>query len=285
MKKLEIVLITGMSGAGKTTAMAVFENLKYQCIDNYPIELLENFIQLTKTTEKYTQVALAVSLKYALDAYLIITRHDWIKCDMIFLDSTDDILLKRYKQTRRTHPLLINGRAATLTEAISMEREFAENVKLICSKVLDTSMVKPNKFQEMLETYYFNSDLTEQEALRITFISFGYKHGIPKDLDLMFDVRFLPNPYYVDELREGTGNDDNVYHYVIDKPETEEYINHLTPTLSYLFNEFEKEGRDHLVVGFGCTGGQHRSVSLTNYFADYYSSFYQVNRLHRDAKH
>lgn len=282
MKELEIVLITGMSGAGKTTAMATFENLKYQCIDNYPVELLESFLQLTKKSDKYTKVALAVNLRVALDSYLIITRHDWIKCSMLFIDSTNDVLLKRYKQTRRTHPLLISGEASTLTEAIELERDLAEKVKMISSRILDTSMAKPVKFQQMIESYYFKS---ENDPFRITFISFGYKHGIPKDLDLMFDVRFLPNPYYIDELRSGTGNDQNVYHYVIDKPETEKFISTLEPALSYLIQEFEKEGRMHLVVGFGCTGGQHRSVSLTNYFADYYSKHYQVNRLHRDADH
>ena len=282
MKELEIVIITGLSGAGKTTAMATFENMQYQCMDNYPIELLEQFLQLAKTSPKYTKVAMAVSLRAALDAYLIVTRHDWIKCDMIFLDSTDDVLLKRYKQTRRTHPLLISGQANSLTDAISIERELAEKVKLISSKILDTSMVKPGKFQEMLENYYFKS---EKDPFRITFISFGYKHGIPKDLDLMFDVRFLPNPYYVDELRNGTGNDKAVYDYVMDKEETHVFVDKLTPVLTYLFKEFENEGRMHLVVGIGCTGGQHRSVTLTNYFADYYSQYYQVNRLHRDADH
>ena len=178
---------------------------------------------------------------------------------------------------------MVLGLAKTFEEAIHMERDYFDQVdgrdyKLI---KLDTTKLTPASLAARVR----NRFMVQDSGFTITFQSFGFKHGVPMDADAIIDVRFLPNPYYVDELREGTGNDDNVYHYVIDKPETEEYINHLTPTLSYLFNEFEKEGRDHLVVGFGCTGGQHRSVSLTNYFADYYSSFYQVNRLHRDAKH
>ncbi len=282
MKKFEFVMITGLSGAGKTTAMAVFENMQYQCIDNYPIELLENFIQLNKVSSKYSRVDLAVSLADALSAASIIQNHDWIDFSVIFLDSNDDVLLKRYKETRRSHPMLIKEQAASLLEAIELEREMSEPVKQISNKIIDTSMVKPGKFQEIIESYYASSN---QDPFRISFVSFGYKHGIPKDLDLMFDVRFLPNPYYVDELRNGTGNDYDVYSYVIDKPETQEFIDMMIPVLTYMFKKFEEEGRMHLVVGLGCTGGQHRSVSLTNYFADYFSKFYQVRRLHRDANH
>ncbi len=282
MERIQVVMVTGLSGAGKTSCMAVFENLEFQCIDNAPIELLEQFAELLQTSKEYTKVAYAVKLKDALKAARILSNLDWIDLSILFLDSNDDVLLKRYKQSRRTHPLLISARAASLQEAIEIERELAKPVLRISNKIIDTSMMKTNKLQQLIEDYYLHS---ETDPFRISFISFGYKHGIPKDLDLMFDVRFLPNPFYIDELREQTGNDKAVYDYVMEKKETQEFINVLTPTLDYLFKNFEQEGRMHLVVGIGCTGGQHRSVTLTNYFADYYAKKYQVHRLHRDADH
>ncbi len=282
MDRIQLVMVTGLSGAGKTSCMAVFENLEFQCIDNAPIELLEQFANLLKTSKEYTKVAYAVKLKDALQAARILSNLDWIDLSILFLDANDDVLLKRYKQSRRTHPLLISERAASLQEAIEFERELAKPVLRISNKVIDTSMMKTNKLQQLIEDYYLHS---ETDPFRISFISFGYKHGIPKDLDLMFDVRFLPNPFYEDALREQTGNDKAVYDYVMEKPETKEFVEVLTPTLDYLFKNFEQEGRMHLVVGIGCTGGQHRSVTLTNYFSDHYAKIYQVHRLHRDADH
>ena len=142
--------------------------------------------------------------------------------------------------------------------------------------------LKGARFQNLLEDYFSKGKI---DPFRITFESFGYKHGVPKDADLLFDVRFLPNPFYIEELRHLTGNDQAVYDYVIDKEETKVFIEKMTVLFDYLLKEYEKEGKMHLIIGIGCTGGQHRSVSLTNYFADHYSKVYQVHRLHRDADH
>ena len=172
----------------------------FQCIDNYPIELLEDFANLLKTSSNYSKVALAISLNNALKATRILSNLDWIDLQILFLNAADDVLLKRYKQTRRAHPLLISERAASLEEAIKFEREISLPVQRTSSKIIDTSMLKPSKLQAIIENYYLRS---ETDPFRISFVSFGYKHGIPKDLDLMFDVRFLPNPFYIDELREG----------------------------------------------------------------------------------
>lgn len=280
MNKVEFVMVTGMSGAGKTSCMAVMENLEFKCMDNFPLELLPQFTDLIKKDLRYDKVAYAVSLQDAMQTSEILSKLDWIELSILFLDAEDDVLLKRYKQTRRTHPLLISEKVSTLTEAIKLEREYAQPVIKISNNTIDTSMIKVNKLQEILEVYYNSIPF---EPFRITFMSFGYKHGIPKDLDLMFDVRFLPNPFYNVDLREKTGNDQDVYDFVMTKPETAEFLEHIIPTLEYLLNKFEKEGRMHLVIGIGCTGGQHRSVSLTNYFADYFSKKYLVYKLHRDA--
>lgn len=280
--KIQVVMVTGMSGAGKTSAMAVFENMEFQCIDNYPVMLLEQFGELLKTTNRYSKVAMGISLNDAINAIRILGNLDWISLSIVFLDCEDEVLLTRYKFTRRVHPLLISNRASSLTDAISFERKIAEPVKQMANIVVDTSHYNLAKFQDRLERLFAAGN---KDSFRISFVSFGYKHGIPRDADLLIDVRFLPNPYYIEALRNCTGNDKEVYDYVMEKPETQEFVRRMTEMFDYLFVNFEKEGKMHLVVGIGCTGGQHRSVTLTNYFADYYADRYQVHRLHRDANH
>lgn len=282
MDQVEIVIVTGMSGAGKTTAMAAFENMAYRCMDNYPVSLLTEFAELAKVDSKYQKVAMAVSLEDAPRAIRLLSNIDWIHKSVVFLDCEDNIILKRYKETRRTHPVLISNKASTLSEAIAYERKMAKPISKEASVVLDTSHLKTAKFQQLIENHYGKQSV---DPFRISFVSFGYKLGIPKDADLLFDVRFLPNPFYIPELRNLTGNDKEVYDYVIDKPETQIFIDKMTTLLDYLLKEYEKEGRTHLIIGIGCTGGQHRSVSLTNYFADHYSEIYHVHRFHRDAVH
>ena len=282
MDQIEIVIVTGMSGAGKTTAMAAFENMAYRCMDNYPVSLLTEFAELAKVDSKYQKVAMAVSLEDAPRAIRLLSNIDWIHKSVVFLDCEDNVILKRYKETRRTHPVLISNKASTLSEAIAYERKMAKPISKEASVVLDTSHLKTAKLQQLIENHFGSKSV---DPFRISFISFGYKLGIPKDADLLFDVRFLPNPFYIPELRNLTGNDKEVYDYVIDKPETQVFIDKMTTLLDYLLKEYEKEGRTHLIIGIGCTGGQHRSVSLTNYFADHYSGIYHVHRFHRDATH
>lgn len=282
MDKKEVVFVTGMSGAGKTQAMAIFENMEYQCIDNYPVALLKEFGELLRTSNKYSKIAMAVSLRDAIFAIRIMSNLDWVDLTVVFLDAEDQILLSRYKQTRRTHPLIIGNQASTLTEAISIERNIAEPISKLANIIIDTTLLKPIRLQDKLETYFYKGN---HETFRVSFVSFGYKHGIPKDADLLLDVRFLPNPFYIEELRNKTGNDKEVYDYVMEQPETKEFIEKTTQYYDYLLKKYEEEGKMQMVIGIGCTGGQHRSVTLTNYFADYYSQFYQVYRWHRDANH
>lgn len=282
MDKIEVVFVTGMSGAGKTQAMATFENMEYQCMDNYPVALLKEFGDLLRTSNKYTKIAMAVPLRDAIFAIRVMSNLDWVDLTVVFLDADDKVLLSRYKQTRRTHPLMISNRASTLLEAISIEREIADPISKLANIVVDTTLLKPTRLQDKLEIYFHKGN---QETFRISFVSFGYKHGIPKDADLLLDVRFLPNPFYIEELRNKTGNDKEVYDYVMEQPETKEFIQKTTQYYDYLLKKYEEEGKMQMVIGIGCTGGQHRSVTLTNYFADYYSKFYQVYRWHRDANH
>lgn len=282
VEQIEVIIVTGMSGAGKTSAMAVFENMAFRCIDNYPVALLNEFGEMIKENAQYQRIAMAVSLGDAIKAIRLLTNLDWIRLTVVFLECSDDVLLKRYKETRRSHPLLISNKAASLVEAIEFERRLAEPISKLANITIDTTKLKFTKFQDVLENY-FKSGLLE--PFRISFVSFGYKHGVPKDADLLFDVRFLPNPFYIDELRFQTGNDKTVYDYVMEKPETQKFVEKMLDLLDYLLKEYEKEGKMHLIIGIGCTGGQHRSVTLTNFFTDYYSQYYHVHRLHRDADH
>lgn len=282
MNKIEIVVVTGMSGAGKTQTMAIFENMEYQCIDNYPVALLKEFGELLRTSSTYTKVAMAVSLSDAIFAIRILSNLDWIDLTVVFLDAENETLLSRYKQTRRSHPLMISNRSSSLLEAIDDERNMAEPISKLANIVIDTTLLKPAKLQDKLETYFHKGN---QETFRISFVSFGYKHGVPRDADLLLDVRFLPNPFYIEELRNKTGNDKEVYDYVMQQPETIEFIEKTTVYYDYLLKKYEEEGKMQMIIGVGCTGGQHRSVTLANYLAEYYSQYYQVYKWHRDAHH
>ncbi|WP_050637420.1 RNase adapter RapZ [Candidatus Stoquefichus sp. SB1] len=282
MDKIEVVIVTGMSGAGKTQAMAIFENMEYRCIDNYPVALLKEFGDLLRTSTKYSKVAMAVSLGDAILAIRVLSNMDWVDLTVIFLDCEDEVLLSRYKQTRRSHPLMISNVASSLTEAIEFEREMADPISKLANIVIDTTLLKPTKLQDKLEIYFHKGN---QNTFRVSFVSFGYKHGVPRDADLLLDVRFLPNPFYIEELRSQTGNDKAVYDYVMNQPETTEFIEKTITYYDYLLKKYEEEGKMQMIIGIGCTGGQHRSVTLTNYFAEYYSQFYQVYKWHRDADH
>lgn len=282
MEKVEVVVVTGMSGAGKTQAMAIFENMEYRCIDNYPIVLLKEFGDLIRVSAQYSKVAMAVSLGDAVLAVRVLSNMDWVDLTIVFLDCEDEVLLSRYKQIRRSHPLMIGNVASSLVEAIEYEREMVEPISKLANIIIDTTLLKPAKLQDKLEIYFHKG---HTETFRITFVSFGYKHGIPKDADLLLDVRFLPNPFYEKELRNLTGNDQAVYDYVMEKEETQEFIEKTITYYDYLLKKYEEEGKMQMIIGVGCTGGQHRSVTLTNYLADHYAKYYQVYKWHRDADH
>ncbi len=282
MNKKEVVIVTGMSGAGKTSAMACFENMEYLCVDNYPVALLEQFGELIKTDTSYQKIAMAVSLKDAMHAIRLLTNMDWVDLSVVFLDCNDEVILKRYKETRRTHPVIISNKASTLSEAIEFERILAKPIANHAKYIIDTSSLKFVRLQRVIENYFRDKQLG---IFRISFVSFGYKHGIPKESDLLFDVRFLPNPFYIEELRPQTGNDKAVYDYVMKQDETNVFINKIEVLLDYLFEQYQKEGKMHVIVGIGCTGGQHRSVSIANYLSKAYQDKYQINCLHRDAAH
>lgn len=276
-----VVLVSGMSGAGKSSVMSVLEDMGYHCIDQFPVQMLDLLLDMIESTTdpRFNFTALSTSAK-DFPAYRNALRGSEFDVRVVFLDAANDVLLRRYKSTRRTHPLLINHDCNSLEDAIETEREMFVNYKDASFLTIDTSFLNTNALKTRIETYLA---VKEGPSFSITFESFGYKHGVPLDADLMIDVRFLPNPYWVVELRPYNGNDKCVYDYVMDKDETKEFIPVLLTFLDYAFKQYVKEGKNHLTVGIGCTGGQHRSVTITNFLFDHYSKQYHCYKEHRDA--
>ncbi|MDD6467341.1 MAG: RNase adapter RapZ [Erysipelotrichaceae bacterium] len=278
----KFVLITGMSGAGKSTAMSIMEDIGYHCIDQMPSQLVKEFVTLIRTSNdlSYRNVALSTTLLNFAETYQIL-KDEGLPFQCLFLDASFEQLLLRYKFTKHKHPMLLMKRASSLEEAISLEQQLAQEIAEHEMFTVDTTFLSHLELKKYLESSFA---INSTPIFSISFVSFGYKYGVPKDADLLFDVRFLPNPYWEADLRDLDGDDQPVYDYVIYKEETQDYLARLTDFLTYSFEQYSKEGRNHLMVGIGCTGGQHRSMSIVNYLFDYYSKQYTCFINHRDKR-
>ncbi|KGR90763.1 glmZ(sRNA)-inactivating NTPase [Ureibacillus massiliensis 4400831 = CIP 108448 = CCUG 49529] len=279
----EIVIITGMSGAGKTVAVQSFEDLGYYCIDNLPPELLTTFLALMKESErKITRVAAVMDMRGGeffdslIDALDKLEKVEDLVTRVLFLDADDETLVRRYKETRRSHPLEPNGLPL---DGIKKERMLLSELRGRATYVYNTSSTKPRELRERIANE-FSSLAGPQFSLNV--MSFGYKNGIPIDADLVFDVRFLKNPYYVEELRYKTGLQEEVSSYVLATDETKILIEKLTDLFSFMIPQYIHEGKSQLVIAFGCTGGQHRSVTLAEYYGKLFKQSYQTVITHRD---
>ncbi|WP_301389335.1 MULTISPECIES: RNase adapter RapZ [Enterococcus] len=279
---LELVIITGMSGAGKTVAIQSFEDMGYFCIDNMPPSLIPKFWELIKESGKVTKIALVVDLRSRsffeeIQSMLIdIENTNFIDTRMLFLDASDNELVSRYKETRRAHPLAMDG---LVTEGIRKERAILNDLKTRASIVIDTTLLTPRQLREKINQEFRASHET---GFRIEILSFGFKYGLPIDADIVMDVRFLPNPHYIPELRPLTGKDEPVYDYVMSFPETEEFYQQFSTLLQTIMPGYVKEGKSSLTVAIGCTGGQHRSVALSERIGAVLAEDYRVNITHRD---
>lgn len=276
-----IVLVTGMSGAGKSSAMNALEDLGYYCIDNFPKELLNQLFDLLDSDDsRYKHIALSVS---ASDYTSFVNYFDNIARDLqiIFLDCSDEQLLLRYRFTRRQHPMIVSGKATTLEEAIEMERDqfdlLQENMKNTLH--VDTSKLSSQALINQIRHRFKDAGKPE---FTVTFQSFGFKHGMPMDADIVLDVRFLPNPFYEPALRNLTGNDKEVYDYVMESAETKEFGERLLSLLDFTFDQYSRQNKSNMIVSIGCTGGQHRSVSIANWLHDHYKDKYHCFKSHRD---
>lgn len=262
----KLVIITGMSGAGKTIAVQSMEDLGFFCVDNLPPVLIPKFAELIEQSNgKIGKVALVIDLRgreffTALSESLsFIKEHYTISCEILFLDATDAVLVQRYKESRRRHPLAPEGMPL---DGIGLERRMLEDLKGMATQVIDTSSLKPAQLKERIVSRFTN---TERTGINVNVISFGFKYGIPIDADLIYDVRFLPNPHYIEHLRPNTGQNPDVYEYVMKWPETQVFLTKLLDMLNFLIPLYRKEGKSQVVVGIGCTGGKHRSVAIAEY--------------------
>ena len=283
---MRFVVVTGMSGGGKRTALKMLEDAGFYCVDNLPVSLIEKFVELIEMpSSEITKVALGLDVR--ADQSFEETTHileklkqKGYKFEILFMDADEAALIKRYKETRRIHPLDVNGR---VEEGVRREREVLETIRRNSDYVIDTSDLLTRELKEELDRIFVQNE--EYNSLMVTVMSFGFKHGIPADADLVFDVRFLPNPFYIDSLKHKTGNDKEVQDYVLGFSEADVFLNKLSDMLQFLIPNYIKEGKYRLVIAIGCTGGKHRSVTLANELYKYMKAQgnYGIKLYHRDV--
>lgn len=261
---MKLVIVTGMSGAGKTIALKMLEDLGFYCVDNLPISLVDKFSQLAAGGGEIKQAALGIDIRsgeelYQLEAILQGWKDTGLDFQVLFLDANDGTLIKRYKETRRSHPLAGTGR---LDKGIEKERMKLAFLKKDADFIIDTSQLLTRELRQELEKIFLKDQ--DFNNMFITILSFGFKYGIPEDADLVFDVRFLPNPYYVEELRPLTGEDPVIRDFVMQGGTGQAFLDKLYDLIDFLLPNYIREGKNQLVVAVGCTGGKHRSVAMAN---------------------
>ena len=259
---MKFIILTGMSGAGKSTALKIMEDIGYFCVDNLPIALIEKFAELADPASELQKVAVGVDIRSGqaldeLEGVLQRMKQQGYDYEILFLDASDEVLIKRYQETRRNHPLAPRGRVGT---GIRLEREKLKFLKNRADYIIDTSQLLTRELREEIEGIFINN--RQFESLMVSIVSFGFKYGIPNDSSLLFDARFLPNPYYLDHLRHLTGENEEVFDYVMSFEAAQIFADKMEDLFRYLIPQYIKEGKTSLVVGIGCTGGRHRSVTL-----------------------
>ncbi len=284
---MRFVIVTGMSGAGKSTALKMLEDIGYFCVDNLPILLMPKFAEMMMTPDaEINQVALGIDVRSGqllngIEEQLSRMDAQGIRYEILFLDARDNVLVKRYKETRRQHPL---GGIGRVDIGIAKERERIAFLKMKATYILDTSKMLTRELKRELEKIFVEGK--EFRNLYVSVMSFGFKYGIPQDADLVFDVRFLPNPYYIEGLKEKTGNEREVQEYVLNNDRARTFVEKLKDMMDFLLPSYILEGKNQLVIGIGCTGGKHRSVALANVLYHYIEKKenYGVRIEHRDIE-
>ena len=281
---MKLVIVTGMSGAGKTIALKMLEDMGFYCVDNLPISLMDKFAQLVSGGGDIAQAALGIDIRSGeelnhLDEILRGWKNTGLDFQVLFLDANDATLIKRYKETRRSHPLAGTGR---LDKGIEKERVKLAFLKKDADFIIDTSKLLTRELRQELEKIFLQD--REYSTMVVTVLSFGFKYGIPEDADLVFDVRFLPNPYYVEELRPLTGEDQVIRDYVMQGGTGQAFLDKLYDMVDFLLPNYIGEGKNQLVIAVGCTGGKHRSVAMANALYGHLAAFgeYGIKIEHRD---
>ena len=274
---MRFIIVTGMSGAGRSTALKILEDMGYYCAENLPISLLPMFAQLMNDNPDITKAAVGIDIRNGkeldnMDGQLEGMKAAGYEYEILFMDASDKTLIKRYKETRRQHPMAVDGRVET---GLKEERSRLEFLKKEANYIMDTSQLLVRELvQNMDEIFRQNQEF---KNMMVTVLSFGFKNGIPSDADLVFDVRFLPNPYYVDDLKTKTGNDREVQEYVMNCRQAGEFLDKLSDMVQFLIPNYVAEGKNQLVVAIGCTGGKHRSVTIAN-------KLYEILKKNREYK-
>jgi RNase adapter protein RapZ len=279
----ELVIITGLSGSGKASALKAFEDLGYYCVDNLPVDLIPRFAELAVQSLETRRTALVVDVREGskLEKLPTIVKsvRRMIPTMVIFLEATDASLLRRFSETRRPHPF---GADSPVRSSLNAERRRLKSIRAIADWVVDTSKFNVHELRAHL-TERFQKKSSDKNIL-VSCVSFGFKHGVPEDADLVFDVRFLPNPHFVPEFRPLTGRDSRVAKYIRSFPQTQEFINRISELLVYLLPHYVREGKSYLTISFGCTGGQHRSVMIAEDVGKHLRhAGYRVKVVHRDS--
>ncbi len=263
---MKVVIVTGMSGAGKTAALNALEDMGYYAVDNLPPDLIKNFIKLLSNNKSnITKTAIVVDIRSGvlfskIYEEILLLKNAGEDISILFLDARDEILIRRFKQLRRPHPL---GNTGNILSEIGEERSRLKHLKDNATYIIDTSTLTLGELKSRILSFYGSED-TKKENINITIMSFGFKNGTLLDADLVFDVRFIPNPYYVDELKEKTGEDDEVRDFVFKYERTKIFLEKVKDLVNYLLPFYKEEGKSNLVIGIGCTGGRHRSVAIAN---------------------
>ena len=284
---MRFIIVTGLSGAGKSEATKSLEDMGYFCVDNLPPTLITKFAEVcSQSNGKIDKVALVIDIRGGVffnDLFQSLKELEkqQFKYEILFLDASDEVLVKRFKEKRRSHPLSGGGRVIT---GIELERNKLREVKDKSNIIIDTSKYKIGDLREEM-TKYFGDEKIPEKQMSITVLSFGFKYGIPVDSDLVFDVRFIPNPFYIPELKPFSGLDAPVRDYVLGQDETKEFLGKLTDMLEFLIPNYKKEGKRQLIIAIGCTGGRHRSVAIANeIYQNLHEKNYDVYIEHRDIK-
>lgn len=261
------VIVTGLSGAGKSSALRILEDLGYFCVDNLPVSLVRTFshLILNSADEKFRKTALGVDIRSGekltdIQTALDEMRSEEVPLEILFVDASNEVIVKRYKETRRMHP--VTGKKGSIEEGVRSERRKVGFLKKQADTIIDTSGMLLPEFRRVMEKRFIDEE--DRKRIAVTVLSFGYKFGVPAEADLVFDVRFLPNPYYIEELRSLSGNDPPVSDYINSFAESKVFLRKVTDLLKFLIPHYIEEGKNMLVIAMGCTGGRHRSVTMTN---------------------
>lgn len=278
----QLVIVTGISGAGKASALKAFEDLGFHCVDNLPLELLLDFAGIVSSSAEVTRAAIVVDVRegVTLDRLpeILKSLKKLLETRVVFLDAQDAVLVRRYSETRRPHPL---GRTETVSRSIVEERQLLDPIRNVADTLIDTSNFNVHELRADILARFGHEE--ESKRLLVSCLSFGFKNGVPLDADMVFDIRFLPNPHFVPEFRKKTGLDPKVASYVRGFPQTKEFLDRVTDLMLYLLPHYVNEGKSYLTIAFGCTGGQHRSVMMAEDMATRLKKAgYQVKALHRD---